>query len=164
MERQIEHGGRDLSITGVIELDGRRHRVCLPLPLLIQDGFLFFGNLATKYFEEAEKSKASVARLQSQASSILDAMSGLIEKSTSDVANIRLSLTPLVVTESQYTSWCRALLSVSKKAVREDKISFTLSASGLSVCSSLFWLNDYTSACPFKVNTRLSACTVQVLA
>jgi hypothetical protein len=55
---------KDLTVVGSIEVDGKMHRVALPLPLLVQDGMLYMGLLAARYFEEAEKSKASAAALR----------------------------------------------------------------------------------------------------
>lgn len=163
MDRKILYGGRDLSVSGVIESGGRRHKVCLPLPLLVQDGMLFFGCLASKYFEEAEKSKASAPGLRQIGETILNAAAGVVDKSGNELADIRLSVSPLVVTNGHYSSWRRALIDVAMPASSEDKVSFRLTDRSFEVCPQLHWLGDYSCACDFKINSKLSPAHVQAL-
>lgn len=147
---------KDLTVIGTIEVDGRINRVSLPLPLLVQDGMLFMGALAGRYFEEAEQSKSIASSLCAIAENILAAASGSLVKSGSGLADIRLALRPLVVREESYTDWCRALLSVSTRpSTKEDRFSFRISSRGLEVCQSLSWIGEYTSACDFDVSGTL---------
>lgn len=148
---------KDLTIIGTIEVDGKTHRVALPLPLLVQDGMLYLGTLAARYFEEAEKSKASAAALRTLGENILSGAAGNISKTGCGLADLRLALQPLVVYGNAFDSWRRALLKVSTRASRENRLSFRISSQGLEVCSSLFWLGEYTSACEFKVSRELVA-------
>lgn len=148
---------KDLTVVGAIEVDGKMHRVALPLPLLVQDGMLYMGALAARYFEEAEKSKASAAALSQLGENILSGAAGNISKTGCSLADLRLALQPLVVYGNAFTSWRRALLKISVRASREDRLSFRISSSGLEVCPALFWLGEYTSACDFSVNSKLVA-------
>ena len=146
---------KDLTVVGTIEVDGKAHRVALPLPLLVQDGMLYMGGLAARYFEEAEKSRASAASLRQLGENILSAAAGNLAKSGCGLADLRLALRPLVVYGNSFDSWRRALLKVSTRASREDTLSFRISSHGLEVCESLFWLGEHTSACDFSVSRKL---------
>jgi len=148
---------KDLTVVGTIEVDGKVHRVALPLPLLVQDGMLYMGSLAARYFEEAEKSKASAAALRTLGENILSGAAGNISKTGCGLADLRLALHPLVVYGNAFDSWRRALLKVSTRASREDRLSFRISSNGLEVCPALFWLGEYTSACDFSVSRKLVA-------
>ena len=148
---------KDLTVVGTIEVDGKVHRVALPLPLLVQDGMLYMGALAARYFEEAEKSRASAASLRQLGENILSGAAGNLVKSGCGLADLRLALQPLVVYGNAFHSWRRALLKVSTRASREDRLSFRISSTGLEVCPSLFWLGEYTSACDFSVSRKLVA-------
>jgi hypothetical protein len=149
--------GKDLTVVGVIEIDGKTHRVALPLPLLVQDGFLYLGTLAARYFEEAEKSKASAAALRTLGENILSGAAGNISKTGCGLADLRLAVLPLVVYGSAFDSWKRALFKVSTRASREDRLSFRISSTGFEVCPALFWLGEYTSACDFSISRKLVA-------
>lgn len=146
---------KDLTVVGTIEVDGKVHRVALPLPLLVQDGMLYLGTLAARYFEEAEKSKSSAESLRRLGENILSAAAGSSSKSGCGLADMRLALRPLVVYGNAFGSWRRALLKVSTRASREDRLSFRISNTSLEVCQSLFWLGEYTSACDFNVSCKL---------
>jgi hypothetical protein len=146
---------KDLTVFGTIEIDGVVNHVALPLPLLVQDGLLYLGFLVLRYFEEAENSRSSADFLFNSGQRILDMMSGNVDTSGCGIADLRFSLSPLVVREGSFDSWCRALLSVSMKIHEDDKLNFRISSDGLTVNSSLFWLGEYTSACDFRVDENL---------
>jgi len=148
---------KDLTVIGTIEVDGKVNRVSLPLPLLVQDGMLYMGTLAARYFEEADKSKSSAESLRRLGENILSAAAGNLTKSGCGMADLRLALQPLVVYGNAFDSWRRALLKVSTRASREDRLSFRISSNGLEVCPALFWLGEYTSACDFSVSRKLAA-------
>lgn len=148
---------KDLTIVGVIEIDGCSHRIAIPLPLLVQDGMLYLGSLAARYFEEAEKSRSSAEALRQFGENIISGAAGLLSHTGCGLADLRLSLRPLVVNEDLFDSWCRALVGVSVRASREDGLSFRISSDGLQVCPGLFWLGEYTSACDFSVSNNLVA-------
>jgi len=148
---------KDLTVIGTIEVDGKVNRVSLPLPLLVQDGMLYMGTLAARYFEEAEKSKSSAESLRRLGDNILSAAAGNLTKSGCGMADLRLALQPMVVYGNSFAAWRRALLKVSTRASREDRLSFRISSDGLEVCPALLWLGEYTSACDFNISSKLVA-------
>lgn len=148
---------KDLTVVGSIDIDGVFHHVMLPLPLLVQDGFLYLGSLASYYYDESVLLKSSAAEFVRIGDSILSAGAGMSDSSGCIAADIRLALSPLVVEADSYLSWCRALLSASSEASREDGLSFRISSDGLTVCPALCWLGEYTNACEFRVDNHLSA-------
>ena len=148
---------KDLTVIGTIEVDGKINRISLPLPLLVQDGMLYMGTLAARYFEEAEKSKSSAESLRHLGENILSAVAGNLTKSGCGLADLRLALQPMVVYEKSFTAWRRVLLKVSSRASREDRLSFRISSHGFEVCPSLLWLGEYTSACDFSISDKLVA-------
>jgi len=151
---------KDLTVIGSIDIDGVIHHVMLPLPLLVQDGFTYLGSLVSYYYEAADSLKSSASAFLSIGDNILSASAGLLSSSGCVAADIRLSLRPLFIDSDSYISWCRALLSVSESASSEDSVSFRISSDGLTVCPSLCWLGEYTSACEFRVDNYLSAPSV----
>lgn len=148
---------KDLMVVGSIEVDGRVHRVSLPLPLLVQDGMLYIGALAARYFEEADRSKSSAPALRQIGDRILSAAAGNTAKSGCGLVDLRLALSPLVVYSNSFAAWRRALLKIAFRASREDRLSFRISNDGFEVCPSLFWLGEYTTACPFSTSSKLVA-------
>ncbi|MBS1722566.1 MAG: hypothetical protein JSS66_06105 [Armatimonadetes bacterium] len=138
----------DLSVTGIIEASGLRRHVTLPASLLVQDGWLFAGNLASRYLDEADAAEKSrdfkaAQSLRRLGQRVLDASAGLLERSGCPVFDARLALRPLMLCPECQYAWVDALQEVGAPASPESPVSFRVSEEKIEVAPELGWVAEY---------------------
>ena len=137
-----------LTVTGLVESVGEWHLVAIPVPLIVQNGALWLAHLAERFLEESE-----IPRVETQndylamANTLWEASSGMRLRVDFPLANIRLSLRPLVFPAGGYANFRNMLIQFCEPAFGEPEVRLTPTV--MEVSPRLSWLSDFMSCSEF---------------
>lgn len=154
-----------LTVVGVVEIDGVAHKVKVLAPLLVQDAQAWLSDLVSDVSAEAQVAARrgdleAANELRQMADALDNCANGVLDSSGIPAVDARLAVRVLRWSKQRWTTCLRTLVRLSTPVGDKESPEFLMSADRMIVSDKLHWLSPYCSAMSAEESSSASVRSV----